>query len=184
MSTSERQERIRLLARQNFRRRQREQILPLLQQVLEQDFDETKLVVIDRSELARELNQPEQRNCLIFDSPFFEKVFAIEEITTVEKFCFDFSMLVEPTQVKLLVPELDFGILDVSLHAVLGRVGQLLKLFNAVAVNAPQTLSGFSLYKHVYYYYGSRGAKECKWHLEIQGESWVEAAKHYWEGVS
>ena len=178
MNESQRQEKIQFLVRQNNRRRQRERILPPLREVLGSSFDEHNLVVVDEIEFPKELTSRWQNSCYSPEPNSFQKIFLFEETAIIERFCTTFANLTGSTQVKLIIRELDVGILDIPLSAVLAKIFPLLQLHRVVAFYDPLTLASFDISKHTYYYYGDNGRTEYKWHLEVYGERWAEIAWH------
>ena len=165
-----RQEKIRNLARQNRRRRNREVIVPQLRQIFGRDFDESKLSIVETEDFPENLSQ----------TVSVRHAWSFEDRRGIENFCAAFVSEVGDASVEVFVPQLETGVLEVSLRADLKNAIRYLEAFDSLWLCEPQSLAEFGISKHAYYYYGDsvKIPKEYKWELTVRG-FWAETARRH-----
>jgi hypothetical protein len=167
-----RQEKIHSLARQNRRRRNLEIIVPQLRQIFGHDFSESKLSIAEPEDFHENLKQ----------TVSVHYVWAFEDLSGIESFCAAFAGEVGDASVKVFVPQLETGVLEIGLQVALTNAVAFLQAFDSFWLYEPQSLAEFGISKHAYYYYGDnvKTPKEYKWELTVRG-FWAEAARRYLE---
>ena len=163
-----RQEKIRNLARKNRRRRNWEIIVPQLRQIFGRDFSESKLSIVEAEVLPEGLSQTVD----------VHYVWSFEDHSGIENFCAAFASEVGDTSVKVFIPQLETGVLEIKLLAALTNAVAFLQAFDSIWLYEPQSLAEFGISKHAYYYYGDnvKIPKEYKWELNARG-FWAEVAR-------
>lgn len=165
-----RQEKIRLLSRQNRRRRSREIIVPQLQQIFGSDFTESNLSIVEPEDFPAGLSQSET----------VHYVWSFEDHVGIENFCAAFAAEIGDAKVKVFIPPLEIGVLEINLPVALMNAVAFLQAFDSLWLQEPQSLAEFGISKHTCYYYGDyvRRPKEHKWGLEVRG-FWAPAARRH-----
>jgi len=170
-----RKEKIKNLTRKNRRRRNLEVILPQLRQIFGDDIVESNLSIVESEDFPKGLSRDWSANV--------HYIWSFEDRSRIEDFCISFAHEVGDISVKVFIPALETGVLEIGLSVALSNTVALLEAFDSLWLYEPQSLAEFEIMKHTYYYYGDdvKIPKEYKWELDVGG-FWAEVASRHLNG--
>lgn len=170
-----RQQKIQELTRKNRRRLNLEIVVPQLRQIFGNDFTESKLGIIEEEDFPKGLS----RNW----SGDVHNIWSFEDRNGIESFCSAFAREIGNANVKVFIPQLETGVLEIGLSAALKNAVAFLEAFDSLWLYEPQSLAEFEIALHTYYYYGDdvKTPKEYAWELDVRG-FWAETAHRHLNG--
>lgn len=114
----------------------------------------------------------------------FHYAWAYEDRIGIEDFCASLADDNGEIGVRVYVPQLETGVLEIGLRAVMSKAVAYLLAFDSLELSEPQSRTEFRIVKHTYYYYGIyvKIPKEVKWHLTVRG-FWAGVARRHLKAV-